>query len=263
MNSDDDMNIPLVDEINELLTKERTLMGLKVMEHQVEAEEWKKKYETLVQNIGPDGAVDGGNKHAYEIAADIAVMEDKWGRDLERVLYLQHQSDHPWCLDASHIELQTSQLKQIANFPKSHNFNGVSILKLNDCKLKDSDGELVTTLFHFSGIQALDLSHNDLGRDFHQSMMNDIQVCKLLLKLHHFKSKCLAAAGASAVPHAAGQPGAISVQPREHGAPSLGLHLGHRGFPHGHGSSEERQGARQDQDLSSWTARSSGQAGRK
>lgn len=186
MNSDDEVNIPLVDEINELLAKERTLMGLRVMEHQVEAEEWKKKYQTLVENIGSDKGVDGGNIRAYEVAADVAVMEETWQRDFERILYMQHQSDHPWCLDVSHIEIQSTQLKQIINFPKSHNFHGLSVLKLNHCKLRDIDGELVTSLFHLNGIQALDLSYNDLGREFHLSMMNDIQVRSIILIFHLF-----------------------------------------------------------------------------
>ncbi|CAE7743456.1 unnamed protein product, partial [Symbiodinium microadriaticum] len=91
-----DVDIPLVDEINELLHKERTLMSLKVIEQQVEAEEWKKKYETLVQHIGPDGSVGGGQLQAYEFAADVASRGDeKWQKDVDRILQLQHESDYP------------------------------------------------------------------------------------------------------------------------------------------------------------------------
>lgn len=181
MNTEDDINIPLVDEINELLHKERTLLGLKVMEHQVEAEEWKKKYETLVHNIGTDNTSGGSNAHVYELAADVAQMEENWQKDLERILYLQHQCDYPWCLDVSHIDMRATQIKQVINFPKSHNFQGVSVLKLNHCEIQDSDAEVAAALLHFPGLQALDLSHNDLGHEFHAQLLNDIEVYYIIL----------------------------------------------------------------------------------
>lgn len=207
-------DIPLVDEINELLNKERTLMGLKMMEHQVEAEEWKKKYETLIQHIGPDRNVDGGNVHAYEIAAEVVSQEeDNWQKDLDRILYMQHQSDYPWCLDTSNVELQSTQITKILNFPKSHNYHGVSVLSLHHCGIKDTDAQLASTLLHFPGLQALDLSHNELGSEFQKILLADIEV-HILYSLYSNPPliyHVTAPPHATAVPLAGGQHGDVLV----------------------------------------------------
>ena len=63
-------DLPLLDEVSELLQKEKTLYELKMLESKLAADEWKSKYEKLIGQVADTAAVTG-NYHTYEIAADI------------------------------------------------------------------------------------------------------------------------------------------------------------------------------------------------
>lgn len=44
-------DIPILDEVNDLIEKERTLLALKLLEQQREAQQWKSKYDHLVEKV--------------------------------------------------------------------------------------------------------------------------------------------------------------------------------------------------------------------
>lgn len=48
-------DLPLLDEVNELLEKEKMLMGLKILEQKKEKEEWKAKYDQLLSRVSETG----------------------------------------------------------------------------------------------------------------------------------------------------------------------------------------------------------------
>ena len=50
--SGDTSKLPLLDEVNELIEKERLLLSLKLLAQKEEAVEWKSKYDKLVDSIG-------------------------------------------------------------------------------------------------------------------------------------------------------------------------------------------------------------------
>mmetsp|Transcript_10613 Transcript_10613/g.16084 ORF Transcript_10613/g.16084 Transcript_10613/m.16084 type:complete len:900 (+) Transcript_10613:108-2807(+) len=174
-------DVPLLDEINELLVKERTLMGLKVIEQHVEAEEWKQKYETLVNEISKNSK-GFENVSAYELAADIASAKSNWHGDVDRILHTQPTSQYPWCLDLSGISLDSIHLKKILNFPKSHNYDGVSVLRLHNCELNDGDAELLVSLLSLRQLECLDLSHNNLGRRYQELLLRSMEKRRLKLQ---------------------------------------------------------------------------------
>jgi len=67
-------DIPLLDEVNDLLEKEKMLLGLKILEQKKEKEEWKAKYDQLLTRVSETGDllnVEGAAKDmmggAYEI----------------------------------------------------------------------------------------------------------------------------------------------------------------------------------------------------
>ena len=65
-------DIPLLDEVNALIEKEKTLLTLKLAEKQRDANEWKTKYDSLLQKIS-DGDFDHAEFTALEAAADLEV----------------------------------------------------------------------------------------------------------------------------------------------------------------------------------------------
>ena len=64
-----EQEIPLLDEVNELLEKEKTLYRLQAMEANAAAEAWKSKYENLIGDVADTAAL--SNYQTCEIAAGI------------------------------------------------------------------------------------------------------------------------------------------------------------------------------------------------
>jgi hypothetical protein len=173
---EDDDDLPLVDEINELLVKERTLMGLKVVEQHLEAQEWKHKYESLMTKIS-ETTVTSSNIQAYEVVGDLtSTKKYNWKKDFDRLLHLQLSSVYPWCLDTSGLELHDVELKKLCRYPKSHSSDAITILQLCHSGIRDEDAELVISLLHFPRLQALDLSFNDLGPEFRSALIQTVEV---------------------------------------------------------------------------------------
>jgi hypothetical protein len=172
--SESDEEIPLLDEINDLLEKERTLLGLKVAEQQIEALEWKTKYEQLVNKLSENAT----DVEIFEIAGDIDRLRlyPSIGVDLDQRLQYQYSSPHSWCLDTSGIEIHRLELKKILNYPKSHSHGAVSVLQLHHSDIQDKDADLVMLLLNFPRLESLDLSFNELGTEFHSSLLQSIEV---------------------------------------------------------------------------------------
>ena len=62
--------LPLLEEVNDLIEKERLLMTLKVLEQQKQAEEWKTKYEMLVGKVGETSAKTGNFQTLEQVGND-------------------------------------------------------------------------------------------------------------------------------------------------------------------------------------------------
>ena len=183
-------DVPLLDEVSELLSKERSLMQLKVIEQHVEAKEWKEKYETLVKNIGSSDSLThslpgSGSGHglqsriaAYEVAADISStpQSNSWRNDVEKQLYLLPSSDMPWYLDVSNSSLTSNDVHRILMFPKTNNYMKTSVLNFHNCGLDDSCAKLLPHLLRFPNIAAIDFSCNDVAEMFQNALLAAVEV---------------------------------------------------------------------------------------
>ena len=164
--------LPLLDEEAELLEKEKTLLNLKLLEQNIEAREWKAKYEELVNKVVLENE---NNLTSYEIAANIEVS-DLWKQNLDGILqHLSATKDNH--LSISHIPLSNASLKQIIRaLALSH----VSILRMSHCDLSDEMDEL-TVLLSKHKFTAIDFSNNNLGGDFFAKLMLTFRVNLLYL----------------------------------------------------------------------------------
>ena len=64
-NHEDD--VPLLDEVQMLLEKERLLLELKFLEQQKEAQEWKSKYDMIVEKVHLAAVVSGDTKAVEQV----------------------------------------------------------------------------------------------------------------------------------------------------------------------------------------------------
>lgn len=173
--------LPLLDEINELLIKERTLLGLKVVEQQIETKEWKQKYETLINKITENK----DDIEVFEIAGEIQTNnQDKknqtknisFAYDLDRLLHFQYSSKYSWCLNTTNFIIHRNELKKLLKYPKAYNAENITVLQLNKSDLQDVDSDLIMLLFTYPNLQCLDLSFNNLGSEFRSLFLQTIQV---------------------------------------------------------------------------------------
>jgi hypothetical protein len=170
-------DIPLLEEVNELLSKERNLMNLKVIEQHVEAKEWKDKYETLIKKISDD-TLNPAKITAYEVAAEVssAPQLKSWRNDVEKQLYLLPSSDMPWYLDVSNCSLTSNDLHRILMFPKTNNYRQTSVLNFHNCGLDDSCAKLFPHLLRFPNIEAIDFSCNNVADLFQNALLAAVEV---------------------------------------------------------------------------------------
>jgi hypothetical protein len=174
----DSNDIPLLEEVNELLSKERNLMNLKVIEQHVEAKEWKDKYETLVKQLSDDSTLNPSKINAFEVAADIssAPQSKSWRNDVERQLYLLPSSEMPWYLDVSNSPLTANDVHRILLFPKTNNYKDITVLNFHNCGLDDSCAKLFPHLLRFPNIEAIDFSCNDVSELFQSALLAAVEV---------------------------------------------------------------------------------------
>lgn len=177
MKDKESTEIPLLEEVNELLEKERSLMKLKVIEQHVEANEWKNKYEILVKTIADD-TLNPTKISAYEVAADIsnAACVKSWRNNVEKQLYLLPKSTMPWYLDVSDTKLTSNDLQRILMYPKTNNYKKISAISFRNCCLDDSCAKLLPHLLRFPNIAAIDFSCNRMAGMFQSALLAAVEV---------------------------------------------------------------------------------------
>lgn len=67
-------SLPLLDDVNELIEKEKMLLEFKVLEQQKEAHEWKVKYDNLLGKVS-ENAISSGNNDGYRLLEEAADNE--------------------------------------------------------------------------------------------------------------------------------------------------------------------------------------------
>lgn len=177
--------LPLLDEVNELIEKERLLLTLKVLEQQKEAQEWKAKYDTLVGKVS-DTSLRTGDFRAMEILGTTSVSGTQATIDnkmtalpstpfpssstsaipptTEGIQLVLAELAHNWVLDVSWRPIRS----QLLNLILSDVFSvraptAIKVALFPHCSITDDSGSVISTILSRPSLEAIDLSYNDLG----------------------------------------------------------------------------------------------------
>ena len=190
--------LPLLDEVNELIEKEKTLMTLKLLEQEQEALLWKQKYEDLVGVVvNPDAKsiVDESQMQKLETIANIINNNDNNDEiskerykdyHIDKTLLLHKLDSNENIFDLSYMPINNdSILKQINLLLSAKRKNATlkqqsEIILLNNCNLDDSNLALMNILGH-TNIKAIDLSFNNLGIHFQTLMLDILKVRSFII----------------------------------------------------------------------------------
>ena len=144
-------HLPLLDDVNELIDKEKMLLEFKVLEQQKEAREWKVKYDSLLGKMS-ENAISRGTNDDYRLlehAADNEINIDndrQISPDISTITdYIHKRGDH-YILDMSGKSalFVITELTKGAKILKQYNSLLYSVY-LRGCNLSDEHALLLCT----------------------------------------------------------------------------------------------------------------------
>lgn len=142
-------SLPLLDDVNELIEKEKILLEFKVLEQQKEAFEWKAKYDHLLGKVA-ENASSSGNDSDYRVLE--AISDDVCAVDSVRINsnlidYIHKLGDH-YILDMSgkSAEFVASQIIAGAHILKQYT-SLLQAVYLRGCSLTDENAQMLCTKF--------------------------------------------------------------------------------------------------------------------
>ena len=141
-------SLPLLDDVNELIEKEKILLEFKVLEQQKEAHEWKLKYDNLLGKVS-ESALSSDSPDGYRLLEEVADNEVTAQNrimmpDISDITdYIHKRGDH-YILDMSGktASFVLAQLTKGAHILKQYS----SLLKsihLRGCGLSDDHAEFL------------------------------------------------------------------------------------------------------------------------
>ena len=176
INNDDNdaFSLPLLDEVNELITKEKVLLELKILEQKNEATQWKKRYEALLGQVA-DTANDTGDLVPLQNAANNTNNTNNNNNNntnninndnndpIDEILLSLSPSE--WVIDLSHRPLSSSILTRLCKGNSAITYTNplVSVFDLSHCSIKDDYANILSVLLSNPNVKAIDLSNNLLG----------------------------------------------------------------------------------------------------
>jgi hypothetical protein len=169
-------DLPLLDEVTMLLEKERTLLGLKVLEQQLEAEDWKRKYEELIDKVA-DVANNSENVKVFEVAADVQTRQIRstdYRMSIMQALRAKHVN---WILDLSNIDVGLDGITEILKvFHGFKDSTKITAILLRNSNIDESCNEKIAAVVSFPYFDGFDLSWNHLTRPFFPAMIKALEV---------------------------------------------------------------------------------------
>eukprot|EP01035_Chromulina_nebulosa_P022764 gene22764-29474_t len=171
-------DLPVLDEVQELIEKERILLNLKLLDQQRLAEEWKKKHDSLLENIreplielnvdshhNPNGGI-GKISNYLNHRHTVHDMNDFHNTVVDRL--------YSWIADISDTLTEDLPIGLFAKFCK-HIFGvrspfekDLSAVWFHNCELRDDFIPSILFLLRSPRLEAIDLSHNNLSHKFFQ-----------------------------------------------------------------------------------------------
>ena len=185
-NHEDD--VPLLDEVQMLLEKERLLLELKFLEQQKEAQEWKSKYDMIVEKVHLAAVVSGDTKAVEQVVHidDKEVTGAYTSRGASGVLTNDRMNDilmslgSNWILDCSNQVITNGALTMLLKGPTAitHAYPDLKIFRFANCSIDDSTSQLVSAVVSKQSVLAVDLSNNNLGKDFENQLVDALKLRK-------------------------------------------------------------------------------------
>ena len=172
--------LPLLDEVNELIEKERTLLNLKLLEQKTATDEWKKKYDLLVNAIGSTNKSDVGNNIVdLEIAADIESDKHDFEHiSLHDIHSLLKDRVSTWILDLHDLKIEKILFAKLSKFVFGVNsgFPEINTAIFKNCGLTDEYTAPLISMIRCTRLKAIDLSNNDFSEIFFLQLLSLLKV---------------------------------------------------------------------------------------
>jgi len=166
--------LPLLDEVNELIEKERLLLSLKLQAQKEEAVEWKSKYDKLVDSIGaklsnPSIPIDGAQdnvQYLTQLESLAAVESDPVEHiSLHDINGLLKNRILSWVLDLRDHKIDKLLFGKLIKsvFGVNSSYSDIKIAIFDNCGLTDDFAAALMSMFRSAQLLAIDLSNNELS----------------------------------------------------------------------------------------------------
>lgn len=172
--SGDTSKLPLLDEVNELIEKERMLLSLKLLAQKEEAVEWKSKYDKLVDSIGtklsnPSIPIDDRQdnvQYLTQLESLAAVESDPVEHiSLHDINGLLKNRMLSWVLDLTDNRIDKMLFGKLAKsvFGVNSSYSDIKIAIFDNCGVTDDFAAALLSMFRSAQLLAIDLSNNELS----------------------------------------------------------------------------------------------------
>lgn len=194
--------LPIIEEVNEFIDKERALLASQLLEKEQETKIWKQKYDNLIENIINSDSQSKKNLKTIELIADTVsnnvnsanenaieqigevdddIVELDGNAHIDKEYVLSSLQNNRAVLNLSNHDLHTSNnnviniVNKILTNKKSSEVKNLQMLLLSNCNLDDYCVSLQVLLGH-SSLQAIDLSNNNISIPFQVTLFNVFKV---------------------------------------------------------------------------------------
>lgn len=185
--SGDTSKLPLLDEVNELIEKERMLLSLKLQAQKEEAVEWKSKYDKLVDSIGakmsnPSIPIDDRQdnvQYLTQLELLAALESDPVEHiSLHDINGLLKNRILNWVLDLTDHMIDKVLFGKLVKsvFGVNSSYSDIKIAIFNNCGLTDDFAAALLSMFRSAQLLAIDLSNNELSDSLFIQLITTLKV---------------------------------------------------------------------------------------
>lgn len=196
-------DIPLMDEVKRVIEQEKTLISLQLLEQQRAAQEWKQKYDQLIETVVTDASSGAqGSLRAMEAAADslsssaapvvVGGIQSTITQptNIDRGVLIHHVDESGYILDVSGLNLDAKSLNEVNKLlnEKAHSDHGdqqsgspklrplnVRTVVMRSCDINDRCIESMAFIVGNPKLKAIDLSHNNIGILLQAKMLESLK----------------------------------------------------------------------------------------
>lgn len=172
-----------MDELNELIEKERTLLNLKLLAQKNETETWKTKYDRLIDKVGVGSGVAGEVEISVEEQLEAAAAVESLSgvvstasfHDIQKILIERLSS---WVLDLNGTKLNVGDFAKLCKevFGARSSYTEINTVDLRNCSITDEFTTALLSFIRSSRLQAIDLSSNELSEVFFLQLLTTLKV---------------------------------------------------------------------------------------